>query len=153
MREEKKINKLVGRIKEEYYFCDEIFKYDGGFHGATATVLRLISKGEYEEAKSIENAKDRFRELWIEAAKDERTEESLEEFCCAIIDCDDDEAFWDFSGSEYWDDLRQAVPELTEEEYPVFECVGGGRSFSVDMEWDEIYDKDLWEKIKQVEGE
>ena len=61
------------------------------------------------------------------------------------------ETVYDFSGSEFWEDLRKAVPELTEEEYPIFTCIGGGRSFSVDMEWDVLYDEELWEKIKEAE--
>ena len=150
MREEKKINKLVGRIGDEYYFCDYIFSHDD-FHGAKGTILRPVNKDEYEGAMDIKNAKDRFYDLWAEAVEDRRTEESLEDYCQNIIDCDNEEAFWDFSGSNYWDDLREAIPELTKEEYPVFECVGGGRSFSLNMEWDEIYDRDLWELIKQAE--
>jgi len=47
--------------------------------------------------------------------------------------------------------LRAAIPELTEEDYPVFECVGGGRSFHNNMKFDEIYNQALWDKIKQYE--
>lgn len=150
-REQKNIKKLVGRIGNEYYFCDYIFNNDDTFHGVVGTELRPVSKEEYEETMNIENAKDYFKDLWTEVMKDGRTESSLEDYCQNIIDCDGDEAFWDFSGYEYWNELREAVPELTREDYPVITCTGGGRSFGADMKWDKIYNKGLWEVIKQIE--
>ena len=153
MREQKNIRKLVGRIGDSYYVCDYVFKYDDGLKGATATVLRPVSKQEYEAAQEIDNLINRFADLWGEAARDNRTEESLKDYCQSIYDCDGDEAIWDFSGYDCWDLIREAVSEITEENYPVIECVGGGRSFSSDMQWDEIYDKEIWNLILEYESE
>lgn len=68
-----------------------------------------------------------------------------------VLNVDGDEVVFDFSDCDLWNILREAISKLTEEDYPVFECTGGGRSFSSDMMWDEIYNQELWEKIKEIE--
>jgi hypothetical protein len=146
----KVIEKLVGRKGGDYYVCDYVFK-EKGLQGATASVFRPVSEEEYEEAYDLDNLIDRFQELWAEAVKDGRTEDSLEEFCQIIADCDGDEALWDLSYYQYWDLIREAVPELTEKEYPILECVGGGRSFHRDMVWDVLYDAEVWALIRKYE--
>ena len=151
MKKQKNIKKLVGRIGDNYYVCDYVFKNGEAFRGAVATVLRPISKQEHEDAQDINNLKDYFADLWAEAAKNRQTTESLEDFVQGTYDNCGDECLWDFSGYEYWDMLREAVPELTEEDYPVFDCAGGGRSFDVDMKWDAIYDAKAWALIKEYE--
>jgi hypothetical protein len=151
-REQKNISKLVGRIGNRYYVCDYVFK-DDDFQGAVATVLMPISLEQYEDAQDMDNLKERFCDLWAEAAKDGRTEDSLEQFCQSILDCDGDESLWDFSGYKYWDEIRKQVPELNEKDYPVFECISIARSFRADMKWDELYDPELWKVIKQYESE
>ena len=153
MKEQKDIKKLVGRIGDGYYICDYVFKYEDGLHGATATVLRPVSKQEYEDSQEIDNLKGRFADLWMEAVRDGRTEESLEDFAQGIYNNGGDEYLWDSSGYEYWDMLRKTIPELTEEDFPVFDCSSGGRSFSVDMKWDEIYDAEVWVLIQEYESE
>ena len=39
-RKEIKINKLVGRIGNEYYICDDIFSYEDGLQGGGAGCQR-----------------------------------------------------------------------------------------------------------------
>ena len=41
---------------------------------------------------------------------------------------------------------------FSEEEYPIIEVVGGGRIFSGDMKFDEIYDEKLWKAIQDIES-
>ena len=48
-REQTNYNKLVGRIGNEYYFCDYIFRHSPDFKGATASILCPVSRGEYDE--------------------------------------------------------------------------------------------------------
>lgn len=150
MRQQTNYNQLVGRKNDSYCFCDYIFK-DEDFQGATATILRPVSKAEYEQRMDPDNVQDNFEELWRESVQSGRTQDGLVEFVEEILAVDGDEAVFDFSGCNLWDKLREAVPELTEEDYPVLEYIGGDRSFSSDMEWDEIYNQELWEKIKVVE--
>ena len=153
-RKQTNYNKLVGRIGNEYYFCDYIFRHSPDLKGATATILRPVSHGEYYERMdpTSSDTQDYFVELWRDAVASERTEIGLEEWIEWVLDNDGPDAIFDLSYEHLWDDLREAVPEFTEEDYPVFECISGGRCFSPDMEWDEIYDNKLWQKIKKVEA-
>lgn len=149
----KQIRKLIGKKDGLYCVCDYVFD-DGEFRGAVGSTFQPIDKDGYETMhnSSSEEVKDRFHDLWAGAAKDGRTEESLEEFCENILACDGDDALWDLSYSNYaWDLIRDAIPELTEDEYPVFECVGGGRCFDPNMQWDELYDAETWALICKYE--
>ena len=147
------IGKLVGRIDNKYYICDTLFEHADGFKGATATVLCPVSRAVYENRTDPENADtiEYFEECWKGAVQAGVTTESLGAWVEMVLDLDGDKAVFDFSGFAYWDFLRETVPELTEEDYPVFECIGGGRSFSPDMKWDKIYDEELWQRIKAIE--
>jgi len=151
MRKQTNYNQLVGRIGNEYYFCDYIFEQDTDFKGATATVLSPVPKETYDDIMDPESdaAKDRFEELWVESVKSGTTELGLLDYIAELNYTADD--CFDPSGYDLWDSLREAVPSLTEDDFPVFECIGGGRSFRPDMEWDEIYNPELWAKIKAVE--
>ena len=153
-RKQTDYDKLVGRIGNEYYFCDYIFRHYRDFKGATATILRPVSEDEYNERMdpTSSDTQDWFGELWRDAVASERTEVGLEEWIEWVLDNDGPDAIFDLSCDHLWDDLREAVLEFTEEDYPVFECIGGGRCFSPDMKWDEIYDNKLWQKIKKVEA-
>ncbi len=147
------VKKLVGRIDNSYYFCDTLFEHADDFKGATATVLCPVSEARRDEETDPNGdyARDRFEDCWRQAVQAGQTTEGLDAYVEHILDIDGDEAVYDMSGYDYWDILREAVPELTEEDFPVFECVGGGRSFSPDMKWDEIYDEELWQKVKAIE--
>ena len=144
------IRKLVGRIGSvstgKYYCCDYIFKDGKDFHGAVATVLTPVSKGVYEDA---ENAKN--REVWQEQVRAGATEQSLQNFLEEILVIDFPEGSFDFSGYEYWDELREIESELIEDDFPAFDCTGGGRSFSTGMKFDKIYDQKLFNKIMAIE--
>lgn len=156
-KQETQIKKLVGRqgdIDGDYYVCDYIFKHDKDFQGATATVLRPVSQDEYDNRTNPNNSdcQDYFRELWQEAVKSGNTEQSFQDWLELLMDDNGAESVFDPSGSEYWDDIRKAEPELTEADYPVFECIGGGRSFSKGMKFDKVYDEKLLAKIMSVES-
>ena len=153
---EQSARRLVGRmdgnmkngIEGDYYICDYIFN-----HGAVATVLRPVLADERDDRTNPNNpdTQDYFLEAWQEAVKADSTRQSFKDWLEEVLADENDEAVFDLSGSEYWDLLREAEPELTEEAYPIFECVGGGRSFSANMHFDKIYDKDLWTQIQEVE--
>jgi len=149
MRTETKYNKLVGRIGNSYYFCDDIFKYNDNFQGATATVLEPVSREEYDERTSEDGLIDYLGECWKDAVANDSTTMGEAEWCQYAYDVDGDEILFDFSGSNLWNQLRDLG--MSEEDYPVFACTGGGRSFSHDQEFDEVYDADLLAKIKAVE--
>lgn len=151
-REQIYIEKVIGRREDEYIVCDYVFKCDESFMGATGSCFRPVSKAEYEEGQNAASdmVKDRLRDSWIESVQTGATEKGLEEFCEEIL-AQGDEAIWDLSYYSYHDLIRTAYPELTKEEYPIFECTGGGRCFSPDMQWDDLYDKETYDLIVQYE--
>lgn len=156
-KNETQIRKLVGRIGDvttgEYYICDYIFNDSPDFHGATATILTPVSSDRKDDMTNPDNAdcQDRFRECWQEAVKAGTTEEGLIDWLEQVLNSAGDEAAFDLGGSDYWDDIRKAEPELTEDNYPIFECVGGGRSFHKNMQFDKVYNAVLLQQIKAIE--
>lgn len=151
-RYEKKYGKLVGRIGDVYYFLDYVFKHDDGLQGATGTKLSPISKQEYYNRTDPDNIRDRYEDIWRETVIARKTEEGLDDWINSVIEADGaeecafDTSYWN---SDMWTQLRELG--FNEEEYPVFECTGGGRCFSNDMQWDEIYDEKLWKLIQKYE--
>jgi hypothetical protein len=152
-REQNNYHKLIGRIGNDYYFLDYTFSHGDGFKGATGTVLTPVGKNEYEDRTDPESetCQEWFREIWKMAVENNDTDKGLEDWVFENISAYGDEGVFDFSGYDLWEQLREIG--LNEDDYPVFECIGGGRCFDVDMVFDEIYDKELWEEIKKFEKE
>jgi hypothetical protein len=149
-RKQTDYNKLVGRIDDEYYFLDYTFDdtlHGGEFKGATATVLRPVSDHEHEER--ISDLSEWFRDSWIGAVGAGETEDSLESWSEWIYKTNGDESIYDLSGQDLWPQLRAIG--LSEDDYPLFECTGGGRSFSKNMKFDEVYNQELVDIINQFE--
>lgn len=148
MRNQVNYNKLVARRGDEFVFCDYTFE-DGNFKGATGSVLRPVSQDEYDERTSESGLIDYLGELWPDAVSSGNTEMGKAEWCQYVYDADGDDTLWDMSYSNFWDQLRAIG--FPEDEYPVIECTGGGRCFSHDEEFDEVYDADLLAKIRAIE--
>jgi hypothetical protein len=151
MSEERtKYGKLIGRIEDQYYFLDEIFKHSDNFQGATATVLRPVPKDEWEERSEPDNLREDNREAWQAAVERGETDLGLDDW---MEYADISEPYYDDSGSQYHDQLRALG--LSEEDYPVIECTGGGRSFTKegaqDQEFEEVYNPELLTEIQKVE--
>jgi len=144
-REATKYYELVARRGDEYIMLDETFKYGDGFHGATGSTFRLVSREEYEERTSPEAIRDSYEYIWREQAGRGDTELGLTEWLEQI---DPDEIFDD---TQYADLVRERAG-VSEEDYPIVECVGGGRCFSVGDEYDEVFRPDLLDVIKQAEA-
>ena len=150
MRKQTEYNKLVAERNGEFYFCDYIFKHKDDFKGATGTELVPVSKEEYEERTSLESITERFEDCWRDAVSNGDEFRSLDDYCSDIFQYEGDEAVFDFSGYNLWDQLREIGYD--EENYPVFDCIGGGRCFSKDDKWDKIYDEKLLKKIVRIES-
>lgn len=151
-RKETKIEKLVGRIGNDYYFCDDLFEYTDSFKGATGSVMTPVSKEDYDERTSDESLRDSYKYIWVETVKAGNTEESFTDWLEDVKDNDGDEAFFDLGEYQYAEALRKLIPELTEEDYPVIENTGAGRIFDTDLKFDEIYDQELLTKILEQES-
>lgn len=148
-RKATKYGELIGRIDDEYYFLDEIFEYGPDFKGATATVLRPVPKDEYDERSDPENLREEYRELWQQAVEHGDTDDGLDDWMEYV----DAAPYWDDSGTQYHDRIRELG--FSEEDYPVIECTGGGRSFDKNgargQQFDEVYNAELLKEIAKVE--
>ena len=151
MRKEKKFNKLVGRIGNEFYFCNDIFSYeDGSLQGATGTTLCPVSKELYEERSSQENVEELYADTWREMVASGKETRGLDAFVGDVLNYEGDEALFDFSGYTLWGQLRERG--FDDVSFPVIECIGGGRCFGNDLKFDEVFDKDLLRKIRMIEA-
>lgn len=141
-------NKLIGRIGEKYYFLDDIFQYDDNFKGATGSVLIPLTEEECQEINEQANDDSELTDFWKQAVEADRTTDSLEDWCEQVRDEQGEDAGLDPS---YRAKYMQILQKIKPDTYTT-DCVGGGRCFDIDMEWDEIYNPELWELIKQAES-
>jgi len=149
MRKEIKYGILIGRIDNEYYFLDYLFFETKKFKGATGSVMSPMDEDEYNERVESYFDPENMREFWKGAIEDGQTEDGLDDWIEFVRNTDGEEGVIDRShSSSYGEELKE---KLGEEKAFEIECVGGGRCFKEDMQWDEIYDKELWEKIKEYE--
>ncbi len=162
--EREKVNTLIGKTNyDEYYFLDDIFQYKDGFKGATGTSIIPVSKEHYDYATSRDGILERYvdamgEEEWLETlGLNEDDFEDEDEKMSAI-----EEGIYDlhlagelnpFEEANYdQEEQMRALPEFSDEdEYPVFEVVGGGRIFGKDVKFEKIYNKTLYNRIRQVE--
>jgi len=144
------INKVVGRIDDVYYFCEDLFDH-GSFKGATGEEIAAIPKREYDDRMSDENVMDCYEDAWRKTVSSGRTKLGLVEWVQDIVCYEGEEVMFDPCDYEAEMQIR-AITGFDEDDYPVLECVGCGRIFSDEMTWDEIYEPEVWEKIREYEG-
>lgn len=135
---------LIGRIDEDYYFLDYIFE-DGDFKGATATVVRPVPKDETEDKDLLRSWAD---ELWRMAVAENNTDMGLDDWM-EYNDITAEQMFDTDMKGVIWDKMRELYPD--EDETPLFEYIGGGRSFSKGMKWDEVFNQKLLNIIEDIE--
>ena len=145
MRKEEKINKIVGRIGEEFYFCEKFFEYEDSFRGVLGSILVPVSPEEAEERR---RNFDEDGKLWRDAVANELTELGHEDWVEETLAENGDEAVFDLVSSEK---EAAVIEKVGADKVELVECVGGGRIFRPDLEWDELYDPALWERIKEFE--
>ena len=146
-KEETQIHKLIGRIGEEYYFCDYVFK-DKNFKGATGTLMHPVTA---EEAEELRDNWDKDGELWQEAVANKQTTLGQDDWKKQILYIGDDSVVFDLSYADTYG--GKLLDKLGRDNYELVECIGGGRCFKVDMAWDELFDAETWELIKQYESQ
>ena len=150
-REEIKYNKPVGIKDGSIYFLDYTFNHDGGFKGATGTVLDPVSQSEIDDNNDPENVKELYRDIWVESVKGGHTEDSLDEFVKnEIANCDGEYPMQDSSYSELHDEAKKHFSA----DVVTFNCSGGGRCFDRKLlnSFDKVIDKELINTIKQYEN-
>lgn len=154
-REEIKINKLVGEKNNEFYFLDYVFDEGNNFKGAKGTILVPISQEEYKERTTTPGLAEWLKEAWKYRFENDQTALGLEEWAEEVYSIDGDDAVFDlsYSNTDFWQQIREVEPDLTEEDFPLFECIGGGRCFSKNMEFEKVYNPELIELINKYEEE
>jgi hypothetical protein len=153
-RKEKKINKVIGKTADgDFYCCEDIFRYSDNFKGATGTVLRPVSLAEYENAENPDNpdTRDRFLDLWKEVVQAGCTENGFDDWLKMLLATDFPECSFDVGGDAFWDEIRKIESDLTEEKFPIFDCIGCGRIFSKDKKFEIIYEPEILKQILRSE--
>lgn len=186
-RRQERIDKLIGRVGDagtgEYYLADYAFDHAldrvtqdtatalkakaKPFRGVTGTVLRLISKAEYEERTDPENIAEYLGDVWRESVAAGSTDLGLTEWAAEAYRHDGDDLIFDLSSYSEGEELIKylaRIDEIDPEEYCDFcECIGGGRIFGHSHKavvgrtgesiFDYIYEPELWIRIMKVENE
>lgn len=145
-------NKLIGKIGYEYYYLRYVFD-DDGMRGATGSILRAVTMDEAQERR---DNWDEDNELWKQAVSNDETTLGADDW----HDQSDgylDECVFDLPNEILSDDLMdilaneyQAVKRNFDIE--LIESTGGGRCFKPNMQWDKLYNNNLWALIKQYES-
>ncbi len=139
-RETIQVNKLVGRIDEEYYFLEYTFDEGNAFRGAVGYSLRPVSFAEAEERRL---SWDDDGEDWRMAVAAEETTLGMDDWHEWVKAIEDDELLFDFSYTSQAE-AEQLLAKLQADDPDVelLECVGGGRCFSHKQTWDEVFDRE-----------
>lgn len=150
MKEQTNYYEIIGiTTAGEIIMLDYIFKHSDGFKGATGSVFVPVSQEEIEERNDIENVIDSYGYLWQEAVESGLTTLSQEDYMQEIIDSSDGYYLGHDTSYIY------KIPESFKNEYypdaETFECIGGGRCFSRNMEWEILLRPDLLKLIEEVE--
>ena len=158
-----KFDKLVGRVGDDYYFLDDIFEYKDGFKGATGTIVNPVNNSYYEYATSEDGILERYMdamgaEEWMQTLNlDEEDFDNEDDKIKAI-----ENGIYELHRMGYlnpfeefdykMEEQMRELPQFSDSnEYPLFEVIGGGRIFGADVKFDEIFDNELYKKVKQVE--
>ena len=153
-------NKIVGIKDDTIYVLEEIFQYEDGTKGAIGYGMRPLTQAEIDNGNDTENLRD----LWKEAVRYDQTELGLEDYaddlrynCEGYYPYDDDSFRYDFNN------LLEKLPEkfrikienifgIRDEDYIDWTYENAGCCFNAEDKWDVVIDKDLIEKIKEVEA-
>ncbi len=122
---------------------------DKPFNGVTGAIMEPITQAQIDEYNEFENVVENVRDLWVEAVKDGRIEEGLEEYTRAIIRDMDDEYF-----GQDTSDIHYVPEEIASKYFPeaaTWNCIGGGRCFEKGMTFDVVLDQFLLDEINRLE--
>lgn len=157
---EKKI--LVGINQErDIVYLDYIFWDGEGFHGASGIRLEYKTKEEAESEwdDAEENPTDYVdRDLWVEAVKYDRTDESYEDWATSVIQEERDTCPWpnaDGSNTNFVtdEDEKKIKDIFDEEDELVYSWCGCGRCFNSDDEYETVFEPELVKIIAEFEQE
>jgi hypothetical protein len=125
-KREIKVNAVVNIAEDneikvlEYLFC-----HSDNFKGAVGSTFYPVDKAYYKERLKKDNVIEYLTDAGLSKS------DALEAYRQYKDNGNLYELMFDTSYSELWDYLRTFG--YTEKEYPIFECVGGGRCFDADF--------------------
>jgi hypothetical protein len=157
--DKKVYNKLVGRKGNEYYFLNYVFKHENDFMGAVGTIVTPVNKEYYEYATSRDGLAERFLNAMSESEwcntlgldEDNCTEEEIIDGIENLYRVGELQPFEECNSTQE-SQMREIAQFSDSNEYPLFEVIGGGRSFDKNQKFDKVYDKGLLELIKKAES-
>lgn len=145
---------LIGRNGDEYIFVNSVFDHGGGLRGAAGCSVRPVSTDEYDWATQRENVEERLIDHYEaiydgKLHSDESRETDFQRFVDDVIQYDGiDNIMWDES---YCCEASEAFDELGIE-HECTDCIGWGRVFDKNSDYEEIYNLAAWVAIRSLEA-
>jgi hypothetical protein len=123
-------NTIIGIDQyESIIVAEDSFQHRDGYHGFTGASFVLVNREEYERRTSTDELAEKYADVYTEMIRDgQLSDTSLNDFAKQQFAMYGDEAVFDMSFCELEDSIREHFG-LSEEEYPVIECIGCGRMF------------------------
>ena len=167
VREERKINQIVGIKNNEIWILEDCFKYSDSFKGCTGYHMNIITQDFIDDMNDLDNLIDEYDYLWRDAVAAKQTDLGLEEY---IEQCKNECQYYDqlYLGDDnsFRDDTEELIEQLPadkkaiieqyfgvkDKDYVTWSVSGCGRCFNPDDEWDVIFNPELIELIKEYEA-
>ena len=155
-RMEKVYNKVVSVNTEskEIYILDYVFDDGDGFKGATGAVLTPYTQSMIDDRRDVDEVMATLEDIVsVEQLRECSLRELAEEELANIPE--DEFLYMDSCRNKISDKDNEKLIELLGMDIVNYECVGGGRCFSVDTFDNEnmvIFDEDLVQEIIKYES-
>lgn len=156
MRNQKNYDKAVGIIDDQVYVVNYTFEdemHGEPFNGVTGGILVPLTQDYIDSRNDVEEVMENYRDLWVEQVKSNCTDLGLQEWVEQNIVTDYE---GEFPGHDTSDLHTIEDDEQVKAHFPdavSFECIGGGRCFRKNMQWDVIFDQHLVDEINRLEKE
>lgn len=156
MRNQVSYEKAVGIIDGQVYVVNYTFEdelHGEPFKGVTGAVLVPLSQEYVDERNSMDELVEHYREVWKSEVRSDCTELGLEQWIEESVNHYDYDLFPGHDNSyvhliDTDEEVLKHFPDAVG-----FECIGGGRCFKKDMQWDVVFDQHLVDEINRLEGE
>lgn len=149
-------NRIVGIKDDQIYLVNYTFEdtLNGSeFKGVTGAVLSPVSQAYIDDRNSEENLEEYYREFWSLAVQEGDTELGLTDWIEQNVDRAYEDGDFPGHDTSYVNHL-DLDSDVIKENFPdavTFECIGGGRCFTKNMEFDVIIDEFLVSEINRLE--
>lgn len=135
---------LGSGINGEIFELESIYRDEDGL-SFIGKKYKGIKRSEYEEGVSREGLKRNLFKWWNESRK-QGDKRGLEEYVREVYKEKGERAIWDITDEETTKRLREYTG-LSEEDCPLFMCIGGGKCINRNIIWERVKDKYILYKI------